>query len=201
MKQDATGQDTGDGATNLPADPPAGHKAPGHHGGQSSTGLGTARPRTPFSVSPPQPDDLPVLRQQFPGFEIWREVTGERTRYIARRRHTWLSPHTVVTADPDELRAVLHQDEYPQAIADDYPGWGIEHRDGQWTAWCPAMTVHADTAYGLRAAIEHAINGDNQEQRSRPAPGRPTPDARAGAVIFSRLRGSVVVLGCDSSPF
>ena len=53
-------------------------------------------------------------------------------------------------------------DEYPQAIADDYPGWGIEHEDGQWTAWCPAITVHAPTAAGLRAAIEHAITSEDQ---------------------------------------
>jgi hypothetical protein len=53
-----------------------------------------------------------------------------------------------------------HQDEYPQAIADDYPGWAVEHEDGQWTAWCPAVTVHAATAAGLRAAIEQAITGD-----------------------------------------
>ena len=26
---------------------------------------------------------------------------------------------------------------YPQAIADDYPDWAIEHHDGRWTAWCP----------------------------------------------------------------
>ena len=52
-------------------------------------------------------------------------------------------------------------DEPPQAVADDYPGWGIEHRDGQWTAWRPAITVHALTAAGLRAAIERAITGDD----------------------------------------
>jgi hypothetical protein len=53
-------------------------------------------------------------------------------------------------------------DEYPQAIADDYPGWGIKHEDCQWTAWCPAVTVHAATTAGLRAAIEHAItDGDH----------------------------------------
>ncbi|HUY50202.1 MAG TPA: hypothetical protein VMV92_31605 [Streptosporangiaceae bacterium] len=51
-------------------------------------------------------------------------------------------------------------DEYPQAIADDYPGWGIRCDDGRWTAWCPAATVHARTAAGLRAAIEYAITGD-----------------------------------------
>jgi hypothetical protein len=52
-------------------------------------------------------------------------------------------------------------DEYPQAIADDYPGWGIEHMDGQWTAWCPAVTVYAPTATALRAAIDQAITGDD----------------------------------------
>jgi hypothetical protein len=56
-----------------------------------------------------------------------------------------------------------HQgDEYPQAVADDYPGWGIMHEDGQWTAWCPAVTVQATTAAGLRAAIEQAITGDGE---------------------------------------
>jgi hypothetical protein len=54
-------------------------------------------------------------------------------------------------------------DEYPQAIADDYPGWGIEHHNGQWTAWCPAITLHAPTAAGLRAAIEDAISPDSPD--------------------------------------
>jgi len=50
-------------------------------------------------------------------------------------------------------------DEYPQAIADDYPGWGVRHEAGRWTAWCPAVTVHASTGAGLRSAIEQAITG------------------------------------------
>ena len=50
-------------------------------------------------------------------------------------------------------------DEYPQAVADDYPGWDVRHHDdGQWTASCPAITVQATTAAGLRAAIERAPN-------------------------------------------
>jgi len=53
-------------------------------------------------------------------------------------------------------------DEYPQAIADDYPGWAVERENGQWTAWCPAITVHATTAAGLRALIERAITGDGE---------------------------------------
>lgn len=52
-------------------------------------------------------------------------------------------------------------EEYPQAIGDDYPGWGIRHENGQWIAWCPAVTVHAASAAGLRAAIERAIGVDD----------------------------------------
>jgi hypothetical protein len=48
-------------------------------------------------------------------------------------------------------------DENPQAIADDYPGWGVKREDERWIAWCPAVTVDATTAAGLRAAIEAAI--------------------------------------------
>ncbi|HEV2377667.1 MAG TPA: hypothetical protein VGS19_36585 [Streptosporangiaceae bacterium] len=50
--------------------------------------------------------------------------------------------------------------EYPQAIADDYPGWDIGY-DGQWwTAACPAVQVQAQTPEGLRAALERVINPD-----------------------------------------
>ncbi len=58
--------------------------------------------------------------------------------------------------------ATAPAEDYPQAIADDYPGWEVRHHDGQWTAWCPAITVHAATAAGLRAAIEHAISGTDE---------------------------------------
>jgi hypothetical protein len=53
-------------------------------------------------------------------------------------------------------------------MADDYPGWGIEHVDGQWTAWCPAVTVHATTAATLRAAIEQAITGNDPSRTGEP---------------------------------
>jgi len=85
---------------------------------------------------------------------------------------------SAVAADPAELRAALAaslpplrpppltgghvsaEGEYPQAIADDYPGWHVRHHhDGRWTAWCLAITVHAATAPALRAAIEQAITG------------------------------------------
>ena len=41
---------------------------------------------------------LPALRADFPQFRIWRETTGNRTRYIARSLHRGIRPHTVVTA-------------------------------------------------------------------------------------------------------
>jgi hypothetical protein len=59
---------------------------------------------------------------------------------------------TASTPDGRPLR------DYPQAIADDYPGWTITSQHGIWAASCPALTVHADTPDGLRAAIEQAIN-------------------------------------------
>jgi len=125
--------------------------------------------------------DLARLHAEFPGYRIWHEITGNRARLVAVRRHHGISPHTVVTADPAELRAALTASrpplpprsltsgpadttgEYPQAVADDYPGWHVRHHNGRWTAWCPAITVHATTAPALRAAIEQAIIGTNDQ--------------------------------------
>jgi hypothetical protein len=53
------------------------------------------------------PDELACLREQFPGFRIWREETWGRIRYIARSQRTGLNPHTVVTDDFGELRTAL----------------------------------------------------------------------------------------------
>ena len=122
--------------------------------------------------------DLARLHAEFPGYRIWHETTGNRARLVAVRRYHGASPHTVVTADPAELRAALAASlpplrpqpltggspdtdgQYPQAIADDYPGWHVRHHHhGQWTAWCPAITVHAATATALRTAIEQAVTG------------------------------------------
>ena len=52
-------------------------------------------------------NELAVLRDDYPGYKIWREVTPGRERYIARSLHFGLNPHTVVTADLSELRDVL----------------------------------------------------------------------------------------------
>jgi hypothetical protein len=51
--------------------------------------------------------ELDSLRADFPQFWIWREHTGSGIRYIARSQRAGLNPHTVVTADPAELRAAL----------------------------------------------------------------------------------------------
>lgn len=50
---------------------------------------------------------LCALREEFPQYRIWREMIGDRARHVARRLHAGTGPHTLVTADPGELRAGL----------------------------------------------------------------------------------------------
>ncbi len=58
-------------------------------------------------ATPAEATGLTPLREEFPGFRIWREITGERVRYVARRTRAGLNPHTVVTDNAAELRAAL----------------------------------------------------------------------------------------------
>jgi O-methyltransferase involved in polyketide biosynthesis len=59
---------------------------------------------------------LDALREELPGFRIWREDNFGRVRYVARSQCTGLNPHTVVTADLGELRPALSGDlEQPPA--------------------------------------------------------------------------------------
>jgi hypothetical protein len=51
--------------------------------------------------------ELASLQASFPQFRIWRENLPGRRRYVARSQHLILNPHTVITDDPDELRAAL----------------------------------------------------------------------------------------------
>ena len=51
--------------------------------------------------------DLISLRADFPGFRIWWEIIGDRVRYVARSLCLDVGPHTVVTGDLCELRAIL----------------------------------------------------------------------------------------------
>jgi hypothetical protein len=55
----------------------------------------------------PLSDELASLQADFPQFRIWREATSQGTRYIARRLHPGVHPHTLVTPDPGEIRAEL----------------------------------------------------------------------------------------------
>jgi hypothetical protein len=50
---------------------------------------------------------LAAVCEEFPGYRIWREIIGDRTRYIARSLRPGTRPHTLVTADLDELRDTL----------------------------------------------------------------------------------------------
>lgn len=51
---------------------------------------------------------LASLQADFPGYKIWPEDFPDGVRFIARSRHAGLHPHTVVTADPAELRCALN---------------------------------------------------------------------------------------------
>jgi hypothetical protein len=50
---------------------------------------------------------LNKLRADFPAFRIWREITGDRTVYVARRRQPGTRLHTLVTRDLHELHTAL----------------------------------------------------------------------------------------------
>jgi hypothetical protein len=62
---------------------------------------------SPEDCSAPNGRDLTELQEDFPGYRIFTDVTGERVRLVAVRRQHGISPHTVVTADAAELRAAL----------------------------------------------------------------------------------------------
>jgi hypothetical protein len=50
---------------------------------------------------------LRQVRSEFPDFEIWPEVTLDRTRFIAHAQSLAVHPHTVITSDLGELRDAL----------------------------------------------------------------------------------------------
>jgi hypothetical protein len=68
--------------------------------------------------------DLLSIQRDFPAFRIWREITGDRTRFVARRRRPGTRPHTVVTSDTRELRSVLAENSQPapHALSSAEPG-------------------------------------------------------------------------------
>ena len=56
---------------------------------------------------PAEQATLAELRREFPGYRIWLEPTHSHLRFIARRQGAGTGLHTVITADPAELRSVL----------------------------------------------------------------------------------------------
>jgi hypothetical protein len=57
--------------------------------------------------------ELAALQADFPQFQIWPEVTLDRLRYVSVSTRLDLNPHTVVTGDLAELRAVLQSAQPP----------------------------------------------------------------------------------------
>jgi hypothetical protein len=53
------------------------------------------------------PSVVAALREEFPGYRISRELFVGQVQYVACRLETGTHPHTVMTADPDKLRATL----------------------------------------------------------------------------------------------
>jgi O-methyltransferase involved in polyketide biosynthesis len=91
------------------------------------------------------PSDLISLRADFRGYRIWQETIGDRVRYIARSLRWGVGPHTVVTADMDELRAILQG-----AAARLQPGVG--HASG--SAGTPNIAGMYDCWLGGREGFE-----------------------------------------------
>lgn len=52
-------------------------------------------------------DGLDALRDAFPAYLFWQEEVPGHVRYVARSRYLEASPHTVVTAEVDELEQAL----------------------------------------------------------------------------------------------
>jgi len=61
-------------------------------------------------------NDLTALQHEFPRYRISREEICGRVRYAARSLEHGLRPHTVITADLDELHAALEPSQYAALI-------------------------------------------------------------------------------------
>jgi O-methyltransferase involved in polyketide biosynthesis len=102
-------------------DPPADHALVGRFGGKPTADqperAGQAPEGSPGSLHDDgwallnmRAGELAALEQDFPSFQIWREIMGDRVRFVARSRSVGAHPHTLITADLAELRAGLTND-------------------------------------------------------------------------------------------
>jgi hypothetical protein len=74
---------------------------------QPATDAGQADDLREYWPGDISPAVLAALRDEFPGFQISRELAVGQVRYVACRLHPSTHPHTVMSADPDRLRAAL----------------------------------------------------------------------------------------------
>ena len=56
---------------------------------------------------PADADELALVAAGYPAFRLWRETTGDGTRYVARALSLHTHPHAVVTGSLPELTAAL----------------------------------------------------------------------------------------------
>lgn len=115
---------------------------------------------------PPQPNGIipatgqPTLRQvrrQFPQFAIWREVSLDRCRYIARALDLGTNPHTVITDDLAELRDALSGKGQPAASSN--------------AVFCQ----RAPDIGGSRSAVSRASGVCHQDRNQRACPDSDSP--------------------------
>jgi len=67
-----------------------------------------ARQCTVTAAEPPaDADELALVAAGFPAVRLWRETTGDGTRYVARALSLHTHPHAVVTGSLPELTAAL----------------------------------------------------------------------------------------------
>jgi hypothetical protein len=83
---------------------------PASAAGPDLPGGGPPRPATAPASLPDiraSQQELAALRADFPQYDITRDTTLSPARYVSRRRRPGVHPHTVITPDPSELRAIL----------------------------------------------------------------------------------------------
>jgi hypothetical protein len=81
--------------------------------GPDLPGGGPLSPATTPPATRVAHEELAALRADFPHYDITKDTTLTPTRYVSRRLRPDVHPHTVVTPDPSELRAILQSSGHP----------------------------------------------------------------------------------------
>jgi hypothetical protein len=163
-----------------------------------------------------EPDPLPGLQAEFSAFRIWREDVSGRVRYVAHSRNLRLPVHTVVTSDPDELRAVLapvrqvttapcSAEAQVRAVPDGAPRCA----DPRVAAAAELLAErHQPSALSaahlgrLLANYERRLRGLLDVVGADPVPRRSVQHLQAleDALKYRRARSSEPCVGCDTAP-